>query len=164
MGWICDLSLLLMLLGLVTCKIEDAEPVATSQGIYVNEVYAAGDDRIEIYNKSATAVNLAGMYLSDDKNNPFKHKIPSNNATLTTIPAGGYLVIWADNTQGQGPLHIEFALAKAGEDVALFYLDGRTFESYNFGAQSENISSCKTIDSATTWKIFTTPTQGNNNQ
>jgi Lamin Tail Domain len=122
------------------------------------------DDWIEIYNKGATAVNIAGMYLSDDKTDPFRHKIPSDNATLTTIQPGGYLVLWADNTQGQGPLHLELALANAGEDVALFYIDGRTIDSYTFGAQSENVSTGRTTDGASTWKTFNTPTQGKTNQ
>jgi len=122
------------------------------------------DDWIEIYNKGATAVNIAGMYLSDDKTDPFRYKIPSDNATLTTIQPGGYLVLWADNTQGQGPLHLELALANAGEDVALFYIDGRTIDSYTFGAQSENVSTGRTTDGASTWKTFNTPTQGKTNQ
>jgi hypothetical protein len=122
------------------------------------------DDWIEIYNKGDVAVNIAGMYLSDDKTNPFRHKIPSDNATLTTIQPGAYLVLWADNTQGQGPLHLELALANAGEDVALFYIDGRTIDSYTFGAQSENVSTGRTTDGASTWKTFNTPTQGKSNQ
>lgn len=122
------------------------------------------DDWIEIYNKGASAVNIAGMYLSDDKTNPFKHKIPSDNAALTTIPAGGYLILWADNTQGQGPLHLELALTNAGEDVAIFYIDGRTIDAYTFGVQSENISFGRTTDGAATWKAFSTPTPGKTNQ
>ena len=122
------------------------------------------DDWIEIYNKGATAINIAGMYLSDDKMNPFKHKIPSDNAVLTTIPAGGYLIVWADNTQGQGPLHLELALANAGEDVAIFYIDGRTIDAYTFGVQNENSSFGRTTDGASTWKVFTTPTPGKTNQ
>lgn len=121
------------------------------------------DDWIEIYNKGAVPVNLAGMYVSDDKTNPFKHKIPSDNASLTTIPPGGYLVLWADNTQSQGPLHVEFALANAGEDVALFYIDGRAIDTYTFGSQIENVSFGRTTDGATTWKSFATPTPGKSN-
>jgi hypothetical protein len=122
------------------------------------------DDWIEIYNKGVSAVNLAGMYLSDDKTDPFKYKIPSDNASATTIAPGGYLVLWADNTKGQGPLHLEFALANAGEDVAIFYIDGRTIDSYTFGAQSENISFGRTTDGAATWKAFSTPSPGKTNQ
>ncbi len=121
------------------------------------------DDWIEIYNKGAEPVNLAGMYVSDDKANPFKHKIPSDNASLTTIPPGGYLVLWADNTQSQGPLHVEFALANAGEDVALFYIDGRAIDTYTFVTQIENVSFGRTSDGASTWKTFTTPTPGESN-
>jgi hypothetical protein len=122
------------------------------------------DDWIEIYNKGTTAVNIAGMYLSDNKTNPFQHKIPTDNPTLTTIPPGGYLILWADNTQGQGPLHLEFALANAGEDVALFYIDGRMIDSYSFPAQNENISTGRTTDGALTWKAFSAPTPGKTNQ
>lgn len=122
------------------------------------------DDWIEIYNKGSVAVNLAAMYLSDDKTNPFQHRIPSDNATLTTIAPGGYLILWADNTQSQGPLHFEFALANAGEDVALFYIDGRSIDTYTFGAQSENVSFGRTTDGAFTWKSFNTPTPGKTNQ
>lgn len=122
------------------------------------------DDWIEIYNKGTVAINIAGMYLSDNKANPFQHKIPTDNATLTTIPPGGYLILWADNTQGQGPLHLEFALANAGEDVALFYIDGRMIDSYSFPAQNENTSMGRTTDGAATWKAFSTPTPGKTNQ
>jgi len=122
------------------------------------------DDWIEIYNKGVTSVNIAGMYLSDDKANPFKHKIPSDNPTLTTIPAGGYLVLWADNNTGQGPLHLEFALANQGEDVGIFYIDGRVIDTFTFGLQSENISFGRTTDGASAWKSFNTPSPGKTNQ
>ncbi len=121
------------------------------------------DDWIEIYNRGNTAVNLAGMYLSDDKTNPFKSKIPTDNATATTILPGGYLLLWADNTPAQGPLHLNFGLSNLGEDVGLFYLDGRTIDAFTFGAQSENISFGRVTDGASTWKIFNTPSPGKTN-
>lgn len=122
------------------------------------------DDWIEIYNRGTTAVNLAGMYLSDNKNNPFNFRIPANNPAVTTIPAGGRLVLWADNTPAQGPLHLDFALNSLGEDVGLYYIDGRTIDEYTFGAQSENLSWGRTTDGAATWRVFNTPTPGQSNQ
>jgi hypothetical protein len=122
------------------------------------------DDWIEIHNAGTTSVNIAGMYLSDDKTNPFKYKISSDNVMLTTIAAGGYLVIWADNSQEQGPLHVEFALANTGEDVGIFYIDGRVIDTYSFGAQSENISFGRITDGASIWKAFNIPTPGKSNQ
>jgi len=122
------------------------------------------DDWIEIYNKGSVAVNIGGMYLSDDLTNPFNHRIPTDNAAATTIQPGGYLVLWADNDQSQGPLHLKFALNSAGEEIGLFYLDGRTIDSYSFGPQSENISWGRVTDGANTWKAFNVPTRGLTNQ
>ncbi len=121
------------------------------------------DDWIEIYNKGSVAVNIAGMYLSDDKNDPFKHQIPSNAPTATTIQPGGFLLLWADNSSAQGPLHLNFGLSNLGEDVGLFYVDGRTIDAYTFGSQTENTSFGRVTNAAATWKIFTTPTQGKTN-
>lgn len=122
------------------------------------------DDWIEIYNKGSVAVNIGGMYLSDNKANPFNHKLPTDNPSATTIQPGGYLILWADSQSGQGPLHLSFGLSNAGEDVGLYYLDGRTIDVYTFGAQSENTSWGRTTDGAATWKSFSTPTPGQSNQ
>ncbi len=121
------------------------------------------DDWIEIYNKGNTAVNIGGMYLSDNKSNPFNYKIPSDNPSLTTIQPGGFILLWADNSPSQGILHLDFALNNLGEDVGLYYLDGRTIDEYTFGAQSENTSTGRTTNGASTWKIFTVPTPGQSN-
>lgn len=121
------------------------------------------DDWIEIYNKGDVAVDIAGMYLSDDLTNPLNKKIPSDNSVLTTIQPGGFLVLWADNDPSQGPLHLGFALSNAGEAIGLYYIDGRPIDTYTFGAQSENLSWGRTTDGAVTWKIFNTPTPGLSN-
>jgi hypothetical protein len=121
------------------------------------------DDWIEIYNKGTVAVNIGGMYLSDNLLNPFKHKVPSDNPSVTTLQPGGYLVLWADNSPNQGPLHLDFALSNTGEAIGLYYLDGRTINEYTFAAQSENMSWGRTTDGATTWKSFSTPSPGASN-
>lgn len=122
------------------------------------------DDWIEIYNTGNVAVNLGGMYLSDSKANPFNHKLPTDNPSATTIQPGGYLILWADSQPDQGPLHLSFGLSNAGEDIGLYYLDGRTVDVYTFGAQNENSSWGRTSDGATTWKSFSAPTPGLSNQ
>jgi hypothetical protein len=122
------------------------------------------DDWIEIYNKGPVDINIAGMYVSDSKGNPFKHKIPVDNPSATIIQAGKYLVLWADGQSAQGPLHLEFALSNAGEDIGLYYIDGRKIDEYTFGAQSENVSLGRSTDGAATWKNFNTPTRGQSNQ
>jgi hypothetical protein len=118
------------------------------------------DDWIEIYNGSGSAVELNGYYLSDDSTNPFKFKIVGS----TILPANGYLVIWADEQGSQGKLHANFQLSNLGEEVGLYYLDGRQIDKYTFGAQTENTSWGRTADGASTWKSWSTPTPGARNQ
>ncbi|HQI29096.1 MAG TPA: lamin tail domain-containing protein, partial [Sedimentisphaerales bacterium] len=68
------------------------------------------DDWIEIYNFGSTPIDIGGLYLTDDLNNPTQWQIPAGDPDLTTIAPGGYLLIWADgDTEAQG-LHASFKL------------------------------------------------------
>ena len=49
------------------------------------------DSWIELYNPSDQAVNLSGMYLSDDASNLQLWKMPSG---VGSVPAKGFKVIW----------------------------------------------------------------------
>jgi len=71
-------------------------------------------------------VDLAGYYLSDDADNPTLWQIPATNAGLTTVPAGGYLLFWADNETAQGANHLNFKLGGNGESLTLTAPDGVT--------------------------------------
>lgn len=141
--------------------------------LHVNEIMASSttccpdddggvdefDDWIEIYNSSASTIDLSGMYLSDDLSDPFKSKIPNG----VTIPAGGFLLFWADEQGSQGPLHMNFKLSKSGESVGLFYIDGRKISSKDFGAQDDNKSFGASTNGGSTWQQFTSPTPGASN-
>ncbi len=122
------------------------------------------DDWIEIYNAGAEPVDIADLYVSDNKLNPFKYRIPDGDASATTIPAGGFLILWADGQTDQGELHLDFALANAGEDVGIYYFDGRPIDEYTFAVQTENSSWGLTTDGGDTWQEFTTPTPGASNE
>jgi len=121
------------------------------------------DDWIEIYNAGSSAVDLGGMYLSDDKTNPFNSKIPENDPTATTIQPGGFLIFWADEQRAQGSRHLSFQLSAAGEDVALFYIDGRNISEKTYTAQPSNKSYGRTVDGGTNWQQVDTPTPGASN-
>jgi hypothetical protein len=121
------------------------------------------DDWIEIYNGGAQPVDIGGMYMSDNKDNPFKYQIPSDNPAATTIPAGGFLLLWADGKKSQGPLHLEFALDTMGEDVGIYYIDGREIDAYTFSAQDENVSMGRTTNGGATWMKLATASPGQSN-
>ncbi len=97
-----------------------------SNDITVQDNYGEYDDWIEIYNAGNTPVNLDSYYISDDPTNLQKWQIPSSNATATTIPAQGFLLLWADTDLSQGENHIDFKLTDTGETLLLTFPDGAT--------------------------------------
>ena len=142
-------------------------PVPT---LYINEFMADNDniiqdpqgqydDWIEIYNPGASPVDIGGMYMSDDLANPSKYQIPDTVSAQTTIPAGGFLLLWADNQTADGVLHLGFSLSKNGEAVGLFGTDGLTpIDTYTFGAQTTDVSEARQTDGSPTWVNFLIPT------
>jgi len=96
------------------------------------------DDWIELHNLSESQIDLSGMYLSDRKKHPKKWTIPEN----TTIPAGGYLILWADEDVEDEPgLHINFKLSNGGEFIILSDRDergNRVLDSIEFGKQRKD--------------------------
>jgi hypothetical protein len=80
------------------------------------------DDWIELHNLSDHQIDLSGMYLSDRKERPKKWTIPEH----TFIPAGGYLILWADEDVEDEPgLHLNFKLSNGGEFIILTDRDER---------------------------------------
>src|SRR5262249_3900052 len=93
------------------------------------------DDWFELYNPGANAVDLGGYFLTDNLTNKFQFQIPDNGHY--TIPAGGYLLVWADSTPAQNStnrpdLHVSFNLRAAGEAIGLFAADGTQIDAITF--------------------------------
>ncbi|MSU22956.1 MAG: hypothetical protein EXS32_03945 [Opitutus sp.] len=114
-----------------------ADPIITefmaSNAKTLADVDGDFSDWIELYNPDAAAFNLDGWYLTDSSSNKNKWKFPA-----VTIPAGGYLVIFASNKNRQDPtkqLHTNFTLDANGQYLALVKPDGTTVASEPFGAK-----------------------------
>ena len=70
--------------------------VSAANTIYVNEHYKK-NDWIELYNPTDVTLNVAGLYLSDNPEKPYKYQIPAGNPEVqTVIKPGGKLIIWCD--------------------------------------------------------------------
>ena len=99
------------------------------------------DDWIEIHNYGPDAIDLGGMYLTDALPNAVKWRIPDYDPAATTIGAGCYLLIWADNDTTDAGLHAGFRLSAGGEEIGLFDSDGVTLiDSIVFGEQTADVS------------------------
>ena len=139
-------------------------------GLVINEFMANNDeavagpdgnypDWIELYNGDSESVDLSGMYLSDDVSNPDAWQFPSG----TSIAAGGFLVVWADNNPERGGMHASFGLNAIGESVCLFAGDGSTLvDSVDFGEQFNDVSYGRLPDGGSDWS-YLTATAGSSN-
>lgn len=153
-----------------TNVVTGTSPAAGSEALRINEFMADNDstvadpdeagayeDWIEIYNPGTAAVDIGGLYLTDDLTKPTKWQVPQG----VTIPAGGYLVFWADDETSQGSLHAAFKLSADGEAVGLVQSDGTTvIDSVTFGAQTTDVSYGRYPDGTDTWAILGPATPG----
>ena len=113
------------------------------------------DDWIEIYNAGPIDLDLANYYFSDDLSNPTLWQISDSDPSLTTVPAGGFLILWADKDIDQGANHLDLKLSAGGEAMALFLPDGITFaDQVLFGAQNSNISFGRSTDGNGLFQLF----------
>ncbi len=147
--------------------------VSTNTSVVINEFLASNtstladpqgefDDWIELRNLTGTNVNLTGLYLTDEPANPRKWPFPSG----TTIPANGYLLVWADEDGLATPgLHASFKLSGSGEQILLIDADAnnnQVLDSITFGAQATDVSYGRTAADADVWSTMTpTPEAAN---
>lgn len=110
------------------------EFMASNDATYADEE-GEYDDWIELYNTTDFDISTAGLYLSDNPDNLDKWALPD-----VTIPADGYLIIWADEDGSQGDLHANFKLSADGESISLSYEDGEKIDSLDFGVQTTDVT------------------------
>ena len=84
--------------------------ISAGNAIYVND-YFKRNDWIELYNPTDQDLDVAGLYVSDDSNQPSKYQIPSGGIINTIIPSKGHIIIWADRLEPLTQLHTNFKLS-----------------------------------------------------
>ena len=93
--------------------------VSAGNTVFVNEQFKK-NDWIELYNPTDTDLDAAGLYLSDDPDQPMKYQVPQTDGLINTIvPAGGHLVLWADKLESVSQLHTGFKLGNNDGEVVL---------------------------------------------
>ncbi|MFH0866918.1 MAG: CotH kinase family protein [Bacteroidota bacterium] len=118
------------------------------------------EDWIELYNNSASAVNLTGYYISDDSLENTKWPIPSG----ITIAAYGYQRFWAsgrDMVTGTN-YHTNFKLTQTknnNEFITFSNPSAVIIDQKEINQRTQvGHSIGRTTNGDTTWSIFTTPT------
>lgn len=96
-------------------------------------------DLIELYNYGPEPVDLSGLGLTDDPDQPHQFTFGPD----LVLPAGGFLVLWADDPVPGPSLSTGFQLASTGD--ALFLFDrlargGALLDAVRFGLQVPGLS------------------------
>jgi hypothetical protein len=151
-------------------SLTDQLPTYTPFPIVINEVMATNRttitdefgefaDWVELHNRSASEVSLDGLYFSDSPAFPRRFPFPAG----TSIPPGGYLIVWCDDDILQGPLHAGFRLEADGEMVGLFASDAdlnRVLDFVWFDRQTRDVSIGRFPDRGAGTHTLRAPTPG----
>ena len=141
-------------------------------GLIINEFLASNDaccpdpsgdydDWVELYNDSDEAIDLGGMYFTDTIGDDDPYQIPDTDPSLTTVQPKGYILIWCDDDQEQGPLHVSNKLSKGGESIVLISQDNQTIiDSLSYTEQTTDVSMGRDPNNVNEFIFFENPTPG----
>ena len=144
-------------------------PFCNNGNVVINEILAMNsdfyhdsngesDDWIELYNTTSSAINLSGMYLSDDATDITMWPFPVG----TIIPANSYLIVWCDDDIEQFGLHTNFKLNSLN-GVVIFGNGAFAFSQVPYGFQNSNISYARCPDGGASFSfVYPTPNSSNN--
>lgn len=137
-------------------------PVVINEVLADNASFPTFDGRpadyVELYNPSATVVDLAGLSLTDDSTFPRKWVFPAG----VVIEAGGYRVVFCDGSQAPSPDNTGFGLAKTAGRVLLFNAPehgGALLDAVRYGLQTTDFSLARLPDGEGGWHLAV-PTPG----
>ncbi|MEK9612684.1 MAG: lamin tail domain-containing protein [Flavobacteriaceae bacterium] len=160
----------------ISCAKENSGNNNKGKGIIINEFLASNDaccsdsfgdfdDWVELYNDSEEAVDIGGMFFTDTPGDDNPYLIPKSDPSSTTIPAKGFLLLWCDDDQEQGVLHLSKKLKGSGESIILYQADGSTVvDSIRYDQQTTDRSMGRNIDNLDEWIFYDNPTPGSENR
>ena len=130
----------------------DDSPLPAVAGILINEVLSHTDlpqkDAIELFNPTASPVNISGWYITDDPGTPKKFRIP----TISPIPAGGYALFTEDDFNPTPGLPPSFSFGSTGDEAYIFSANAAGeltgyHQGFSFDASATGVSFGRYIDS-----------------
>lgn len=130
-------------------------PLVILDALVINELQGAGDpDYIELYNGTSAAIDISGYKVSDSG---ASYTIPA----ATTIPAGGFYVILADD----GASMAAFKISSGGEDITLRDASDAIVDQLLIGDWPEGHTGLvgRKLDGAEKWVVLSAPSQGSSN-
>jgi hypothetical protein len=131
------------------------EFLASSETCCGTEIFVSAEDFVELYNYGNAPVNIGGWGFSDSEGEV------ATVAPDTTIPAGGYLILWYTGETNGFP-EIDAKLSSDGESIYGEDSSGAAVFSVSFDAQDEDVSYGRYPDGSDAWQQMN-PTPGTSN-
>ena len=133
--------------------------VSGSNSVYINE-YGKKNDWVELYNTTDEVVDIEGMYLTDNLENPTKYQITKGNTRANTkIAPHGYLLVWCDKLETTlSAIHASFKIDGDGGLVALVAADKSWADTLYYGAHDGNATVGRYPDGSNDVYVFSMPT------
>lgn len=139
------------------------------EGLALNELMASNgstvadeagdfDDWLEVTNHGALPLELGGLTLADHHDGTPTFLLPE-----MTLAPGAYLLIWADEEPGEGPLHAPFKLDGDGEELFLIE-DGVILDQLRFPALASDQSYGRWPDGTGSWTYLAQATPADENE
>ena len=143
---------------------------AKAGSIIINEIMAANVDQfispafnfdgwVELYNPTNKAVELSGLYLSDNSSDLTQWNAP---ATIGAIPAHGFKTVWFDSNALNGN-QATFKLDVDGGSLYISDASGSIIAEATYPEAMERVSYARTTDGGNTWALTSTPTPASSN-
>ncbi|MBO7137220.1 MAG: lamin tail domain-containing protein, partial [Bacteroidaceae bacterium] len=144
---------------------EDYDPDADLSKLLINEIQVGNIDQYidysynygawaEFYNPTAENIQLDGLYVSDDINDPFKFQLPTGTGV---VKAGDYKVIYFDHNSADGTFgdtaykQVRFKLDSDGGTLYLFDTDGSLLASADYPELITRCSWARMKDGSKEW-------------
>ncbi len=132
-----------------------------------------GADWIELYNKGNKAVDIAGMWVTDNPGNESDYvQIPGGSPNVTTLPPKGFVVLicGAADASGadiptsvnDGKIFVNFGLsASKDSQVAIYTPQKEEIDvSEDFSGLEDDKSFGRTVDAGDSWAVLASKTPG----
>ena len=145
-------------------------PEAPTHVLLINELMSDNastvyDDRgalsdwLELYNPGDRSVHVGGYRVGDSPDLAEAWTLPPG----LLVPAGGFLLLWADGDSDPEDAHLPFKLSSGGEDVALWDPDGVLVDQVVLGPLGPDQAQARTEDGGPSWAVVDAATPGGPN-
>ncbi|MDR1762086.1 MAG: CotH kinase family protein, partial [Bacteroidales bacterium] len=146
------LLVITLLSGMVVANAQiKINEVQTSNSIFQDQDFQGKGDWIELYNTGATAVNIKGYFITDNKDKPRKWEFTKD----FSIPAKGFAIVWCDgmNVFLKEP-HTNFKVSASGEAIRLYSNTMLLCDSVKVPLVERNYSYGRTTDGTGDWALL----------